>query len=574
MSRNIEELRNYFFGKNPDLKETLADNSLRLIGIPGADFALKKEIVALKNEINTRLESDEADIDELQILANNLRGDLNMLQRYAQLNIEALFHRVDDLDNAMPDKENVSNKTSHYADTIPNPETTYPAISAMRQYVEGREVIKKPKDTRLFLYDGTEPEYGLTKTEIIYVGTLYLNGTVDTNFNHSLVCCYTAENNATYYSIMASNNMLQHGYQFYRIKYSRPSNTWSVVDDALQVKVDEEITENSTKQDIPTSNKVYDLVASVGTSLQEQLDGKQDISLKQSVLADEYESDEYYPSSKAVVEYVRNNAGITTLGSIHLHDGETFPLATGYYSTSSFRVNDDYGMSGTTMLIHVDATRHIFEIFTYADDVYAQVADKVTYDTRTKKYSVSLRKRYVAKEDLPQGALMHYVGKADTLADLDTKTVVRTEHAYQRDGAEAPIFEHWAYETEEAEYLFQNMTHIEIIELGIIYDFVKGQSRGTIQLDANTTMECDGDSIHFYSSPNSNSELTLTISIKEHSEDVPHDVGETYYIIDEDTNYYWNGEEWVMLGVSKSYVDAKLGLVETSLQDLNSGSGV
>jgi hypothetical protein len=34
MARNIEILKDYFLGHDPQLKETMADNSLRLIGIP------------------------------------------------------------------------------------------------------------------------------------------------------------------------------------------------------------------------------------------------------------------------------------------------------------------------------------------------------------------------------------------------------------------------------------------------------------------------------------------------------------------------------------------------------------
>ena len=43
--RNIEALKNYFLGKDPQLKETMADNSLRLIGIPGREFVLRAELM-------------------------------------------------------------------------------------------------------------------------------------------------------------------------------------------------------------------------------------------------------------------------------------------------------------------------------------------------------------------------------------------------------------------------------------------------------------------------------------------------------------------------------------------------
>jgi hypothetical protein len=54
--RNIEKLRNYFLGKDPYLKETMADNSLRLIGIPGKNFVLRTELL---KEAQKRKEKDE-----------------------------------------------------------------------------------------------------------------------------------------------------------------------------------------------------------------------------------------------------------------------------------------------------------------------------------------------------------------------------------------------------------------------------------------------------------------------------------------------------------------------------------
>lgn len=64
---NVEKLRNYFLGKDPQLKETMADNSLRLIGIPGKEFVLKaelyKRLVDLKKQVDDKDEELQANID-------------------------------------------------------------------------------------------------------------------------------------------------------------------------------------------------------------------------------------------------------------------------------------------------------------------------------------------------------------------------------------------------------------------------------------------------------------------------------------------------------------------------------
>lgn len=52
--RNIEKLRDYFLGKDPYLRETMADNSLRLIGIPGKNFVLRTELMKEAQERKTK----------------------------------------------------------------------------------------------------------------------------------------------------------------------------------------------------------------------------------------------------------------------------------------------------------------------------------------------------------------------------------------------------------------------------------------------------------------------------------------------------------------------------------------
>ncbi|MBQ2350367.1 MAG: hypothetical protein II393_03795, partial [Cytophagales bacterium] len=68
--RNIEALKNYFLGKDPQLKETMADNSLRLIGIPGREFVLRAELLrrlkALKDELSLKDKELEEAIESLE----------------------------------------------------------------------------------------------------------------------------------------------------------------------------------------------------------------------------------------------------------------------------------------------------------------------------------------------------------------------------------------------------------------------------------------------------------------------------------------------------------------------------
>ncbi len=136
--RNIEELRNYFLGKDPQLKETLADNSLRLIGIPGREFVLKAELYKRLKELNdaltketedrisadetlqgnidaearTRREADEElgrglaqEIQDRKDSDNLLAGDIDTLDRTVDAIIDwantADFVYVDDLNTAL-----------------------------------------------------------------------------------------------------------------------------------------------------------------------------------------------------------------------------------------------------------------------------------------------------------------------------------------------------------------------------------------------------------------------------------------------------------------------------------------
>lgn len=62
--RNIEALRSYFLGKDPQLKETLADNSLRLIGIEGKHFVLRTELIKAIEKLENEIQNADKDLND------------------------------------------------------------------------------------------------------------------------------------------------------------------------------------------------------------------------------------------------------------------------------------------------------------------------------------------------------------------------------------------------------------------------------------------------------------------------------------------------------------------------------
>ena len=85
--RNIEKLRNYFLGKDPQLKETMADNSLRLIGIEGKHFVLRIEMLRKLEALKKELTDED---EELQGLIDNLETALDDLELKHERDIGAV----------------------------------------------------------------------------------------------------------------------------------------------------------------------------------------------------------------------------------------------------------------------------------------------------------------------------------------------------------------------------------------------------------------------------------------------------------------------------------------------------
>lgn len=117
--RNIEKLRNYFLGKDPQLKETMADNSLRLIGIEGKHFVLRTELLKRLQELRKHVDdTDEHLQDEIDDLIRDIASEENNrinADTTLQGNIDALEGRVDgaedDIDNLQDDMSNVYTKS-------------------------------------------------------------------------------------------------------------------------------------------------------------------------------------------------------------------------------------------------------------------------------------------------------------------------------------------------------------------------------------------------------------------------------------------------------------------------------
>ena len=91
---NVEKLRDYFLGKDPQLKETMADNSLRLIGIEGKYFVLRTELIQRLKKLKDELTAVDED---LQRQINGVIHDLEV-ETQARINSDnAIGTRIDNL---------------------------------------------------------------------------------------------------------------------------------------------------------------------------------------------------------------------------------------------------------------------------------------------------------------------------------------------------------------------------------------------------------------------------------------------------------------------------------------------
>ena len=75
--RNFEVLEDYYLGRDPQLKETLAANSLRLIGIDGHSFVVRGELIERLKELKEYLDDKDAELARgLQNVIDDLSSEV------------------------------------------------------------------------------------------------------------------------------------------------------------------------------------------------------------------------------------------------------------------------------------------------------------------------------------------------------------------------------------------------------------------------------------------------------------------------------------------------------------------
>ena len=83
MSRNIEKLSKHFLGREPMVDTKLADNALKLCGIPGRNYVLKEDFLKA-------LEQNTASLENIiDILEENLEEDLNNHASNSQIHLSS-----------------------------------------------------------------------------------------------------------------------------------------------------------------------------------------------------------------------------------------------------------------------------------------------------------------------------------------------------------------------------------------------------------------------------------------------------------------------------------------------------
>lgn len=114
-TRNIEVLSDYFLGKDPALKETLAANSLRLIGIDGRCFVLRSELISRLNELREYVNDEDA------ILAKQIQDVIDDLSAEENARIH--------------EDENINNRINGVNDRVTNLEAWQSAWEDPSEYV-------------------------------------------------------------------------------------------------------------------------------------------------------------------------------------------------------------------------------------------------------------------------------------------------------------------------------------------------------------------------------------------------------------------------------------------------------
>ncbi len=97
--RNTEALRNYFLGKDPQLKVVLSDNSLRLCGIEGKHYVLRTELIQKLKELKKYVDDNDKELqDAIDALANTLAEEIERLETKYDITEDV---RLYELENAV-----------------------------------------------------------------------------------------------------------------------------------------------------------------------------------------------------------------------------------------------------------------------------------------------------------------------------------------------------------------------------------------------------------------------------------------------------------------------------------------
>lgn len=173
--RNIEVLRDYYLGKDPQLKETLADNSLRLIGVRGEYFVQRAELVKALEALNTALVGDIGDAEkrihiEIDDNTDALLEDINELANELDLHerddvrhlTQALINKIDD---AMTRTEAAPIIEQEVQSMMP--EITAQATAVSKQYTDKVKADLEKQIGDMNLPTVIDPETGEEETQPI-----------------------------------------------------------------------------------------------------------------------------------------------------------------------------------------------------------------------------------------------------------------------------------------------------------------------------------------------------------------------------------------------------------------------
>lgn len=223
---NVEKLRNYFLGKDPQLKETMADNSLRLIGIEGKQFVLRTEM--LKRLIELKKQVDDKD-KELQDGIDQLILDLADEARIREETDLALNGNFNLLDGEVSDLRGVVNGIKA---TVP-----YTAITQDIRIYENNPVIA-----------------GLSGTGWYYTGehAVYFEDSVEPTWNENTIFYYSDDGEEKYLTFFPDT--MTNGYEILKtiMWWNLDENKW--IADGWWVTYT--ITPDSTDNQIPTAGAV------------------------------------------------------------------------------------------------------------------------------------------------------------------------------------------------------------------------------------------------------------------------------------------------------------------------------